>query len=300
MSDRQHFPGAQSVKRRCSSLPGPSRIPKPSKLMFDETENETTYESTPSAPTQPSGSPEYCSPPPKSNLLCELPKELVLGIVAYLDCVNQNSLLLTCRDLHALLMPGLKKVSDKYGNDRYLYKLLKTGNLAEIEAWPGTPTSTLFTLQGDMLARYQATARREVRNRMHHLNSPPGLYPCLRLAKSGLMVALDHEQWKTAAFLLGRDGGQVGFLGTKEHFWAARVYRDLGESLLVEYPDPEKKPVSAIVSTKPPLWEQFTTHWLGQLLDGGEEADIDSLLEFIEDKLDEQTKEREIIEMEID
>lgn len=247
-----------------------------------------TAPSSDQSPTPPSGVLQVWSPPPTTNRLCALPPELLLGIAAYLDCVSHYRLLQTCRDLHALLNADLKKAPDNYGNNRYLYKLLKTGNLAEIKTWPGTPSSALFTLQNDMLLQYQKTARREVYDRMQKLG---GLYPCLRLAKSGLMVALDHEQWATAAFLLRRDGGHVGFLGTKEYFWAARFTSDFDEHERVKRqeatnPDPDKEPGWSYVMSKPPLWEHFTTvHWLGTVLDGGEEVDIARLLWVIDRKL---------------
>lgn len=227
----------------------------------------------------------------KINLLWALPPELLLEIAAYLDCTSQYRLLQMCRCLHALLAPGLKWVPDKHGNNRYLYKLLKTGNITEIEAWPGTPASVLFTLEGPMLERYQQTARPQVRTRMQEVSAPRTLYPCLRLSKSGLMVALDHEQWETAAFLLRRDRGRIGFLGTKEHFWAALVYRNWGAMhLTYMVPNLEKKPVASHASWKPPLWEQlFTnTRWIGCLLDGGEDTDIATLLDFIYSKMEEQ------------
>ncbi|KAK7915129.1 hypothetical protein PG985_012832 [Apiospora marii] len=223
-----------------------------------------------------------------------LPDELLLVITDYLDCADQFKLMLTCHKLYLFLEKDLEKVPDKHGNNRYLYKLLRTGDLTKISAASlGTPASALFTLEGDMLKKYQLRARREVETRMKQLNEPPGggLSGCLRLAKSGLMVALDHEQWATAAYLLRRDGGRVGFLGTREFYWPVPVYGAAGNlltPLTPVYPDPERDPYTRD-TWKPPLWERFTrTHWRGRLAEGGDAKDIAALLEFIDDKLRQQ------------
>ena len=47
---------------------------------------------------------------------------------------------------------------------------------------------------------------------MQDLNKLGQLYPCLRVDKSGLVVALNHDQWELAEFLLCHDGGTYGFL----------------------------------------------------------------------------------------
>ncbi|KAK8043371.1 hypothetical protein PG993_005801 [Apiospora rasikravindrae] len=228
--------------------------------------------------------------PPSSNLLCTLPMEMVLEIASYLDCGEQNSLLKTCRDLHTLLHPGLKKQPDKYGNDRYLFWLLKTGNLAELAARssrPGPLSSTLFTFEGDLLASYTSTARAAVRDRMGELSSTSPQYPCLRVDKSGLMVAIDHQQWEVVVFLLRRDSGRVGFLGSREHFW------ETDET-------PAERPVAPICVAHPPMWEAFCQpedQWRGSLFLEGDPRFLARLLTLARSQMPSQRQETTRSEM---
>ncbi|KAK8074495.1 hypothetical protein PG997_009158 [Apiospora hydei] len=200
--------------------------------------------------------------PPKSNILCTLPTELILEVATYLDCVEQNSLLKTCRDLHALLNPGLRNVRDKHGNDRYLFWLFKTGNVNKLAAHTGPLCSTLFTLEGDLLASYVKNTRPAVQKRMDVLRQTSSQYPCLRIDKSGLMVAIDYLQWELVVFLLQRDGAAAaaGFLGSKEHFWKA-------DATAATAPAAEREAAPIVVS-HPPIWEYFNQpeqRWNGSL-----------------------------------
>ncbi|KAK8104814.1 uncharacterized protein PG998_011847 [Apiospora kogelbergensis] len=220
--------------------------------------------------------------------ISNLPTEILLEVACRLSVHDLNNLAKVNRNLNNILMPELPNSRDDYGNDRYLFHLIKTGNMTEVAAWPGTPSTTLFNLAGQFLANYQQTANTSVRDRMLHLRHPYGV--CLRIDKSGLMVAVDHGQWELAAFLLRRDGGDVGFLGTREHFFYETITLP---------PAVQTLPTGYILVWKPPMWEQFNEsgrYWEAYSFQGGTSRDIRRLLEICQRHIDQHTTVEEIID----